>query len=150
MLKRIILSVSVLAIAGTAFAIEPDKAIKTRQAAYTYLGWNMGRIKDNLEGKYNKAEVIQAAKTIAAIANSGMGALYVPGSEKNVGNVETYVKPEFFSKPQDAAKVAQAFNREASEIARVAESGDAAAVKAQFGKLGGTCKSCHDNFRQKW
>jgi cytochrome c556 len=41
-----------------------------------------------------------------------------------------------------------AFNKEANELAKVAESGDAAAIKAQFGKTGETCKSCHDKFRK--
>jgi cytochrome c556 len=42
-----------------------------------------------------------------------------------------------------------AFNKEANEMARVAATGDAAAVKEQFGKLGGTCKGCHDDFKMK-
>ena len=41
-----------------------------------------------------------------------------------------------------------AFNKEANELARVAATGDAAAIKAQFGKTGGTCKACHDAFRK--
>lgn len=32
----------------------------------------------------------------AGIANSGMGALYVPGTEKDIGDVKTRVKPELF------------------------------------------------------
>ena len=34
------------------------------------------------------------------------------------------------------------------ELAKVAASGDPAAIKAQFGKTGGTCKACHDAFRK--
>ncbi len=40
-----------------------------------------------------------------------------------------------------------AFNKEANELAKVAESGDVAAIKVQFGKTGETCKACHDKFR---
>jgi len=150
MLKKITLATCALVVAGSALALEPEKAIKYRQAGYSYMGWNMGKIKANVEGaNYNQAEVIAAANTIAAIANSGMGALYVPGSEKDVGKVKTYVKPEFFSKPQEVAKVAQAFNKEANELARVAATGSAAEVKAQFDKVGGTCKACHDDFKMK-
>ncbi|MDR0234088.1 MAG: cytochrome c [Zoogloeaceae bacterium] len=148
MLKKMTLAACALLVAGSALAIEPDKAIKFRQAAYNFMSWNMGKIKDNVEGKnYNKAEVIAAANAIAAAVNSGMGALYVPGSEKDIGNMKTYVKPEFFSKQQEVAKLAQAFSKEANELAKVAASGDAAAVKAQFGKVGGTCKACHDDFK---
>ena len=41
-----------------------------------------------------------------------------------------------------------AFNKEANELAKVAATGDVAAIKAQFGKTGGTCKGCHDAFRK--
>ena len=40
------------------------------------------------------------------------------------------------------------FNKEANELAKVAASGDAAALKVQFGKVGETCKGCHDKFRK--
>ena len=39
--------------------------------------------------------------------------------------------------------------REANELAKVAATGDAAAVKVQFGKTGSTCKGCHDAFQAK-
>ncbi|MCL2021004.1 MAG: cytochrome c [Betaproteobacteria bacterium] len=149
MMKKITLAACALVVAGSAFAIEPDKAIKFRQAGYSYMSWNMSKIKDNVEGTYKQAEVIAAANTIAAIANSGMGALYVPGSEKDVGNVKTYVRPEFFSKPQEVARIAQSFNKEANELARIAATGSSAEVKEQFGKVGGTCKACHDDFKMK-
>jgi hypothetical protein len=54
---------------------------------------------------------------------------------------------EFFQQREEVGKLAQAFNREANELAKVAESGDPAAIKAQFGKTGETCKACHDKFR---
>jgi hypothetical protein len=50
------------------------------------MAWNMGRIKMNVEGgNFNKEEVIKAANAIQAIANSGMGALYPPGTDKGKG-----------------------------------------------------------------
>jgi cytochrome c556 len=152
MMKKITLTTLALVFTSAAFAqqaLKPEQAIKYRQAGYSYLSWSMGKIKANVEGAYNKGDVITAANTIAAIANSGMGALYVPGSDKDVGGVKTAVKPEFFSKPQEVAKVAQAFTKEADELAKVAATGDVAAVKAQFGKVGGACKACHDDFKQK-
>jgi len=92
---------------------------------------------------------VAAANTIAAIANSGMGALYISGTDKAVGKVHTHVKPEFFTQGDKVKEKAMAFNKEANEMAKVAAAGDEAAVKAQFGKLGGTCKGCHDDFRMK-
>lgn len=41
------------------------------------------------------------------------------------------------------------FNLEANEFAKVAGTGDVGQIKAKFGKLTQSCKSCHDSFREK-
>lgn len=126
---------------------KPEDLIKFRQAGYKFMAWNTGRIKANVEGSYNKDEVIKAANAIAGIANSGMGALYVPGTEKAVGGAHTHAKPEIFTDKEGVGKVAMAFNKEANELAKVAATGDAVAVRAQFGKLVEACKACHKDYR---
>lgn len=78
-----------------------------------------------------------------------MGALFAPGTEKDVAGEKTRVNPEFFEQPNKVKELAMNFIKEANELAKVAATGDAAAVKAQFGKTGGTCKACHDEFRNK-
>jgi cytochrome c556 len=128
-----------------------EDQIRWRQSAYQTMAWNMGRIKANVEGTYNKDQVVQAANVIQAIATSGMGALYQPDTSSGKGWRETNVKPEFF-KPEskdEIGKLAGAYIKEAKEMAAVAASGDAAAVKAQFGTLGKACDSCHDKFRKE-
>ena len=136
--------------AGTAAArVKPEEAIKWRQSGYGFMAWNMVRIKTNVEGTYNKEEVIKAANAIQAIANSGMGALYLPGTDKGTGWEKTRVKPAFFTDKEGVTKVAMAFNKEANEMAKVAATGDVAAIREQVGKLGGTCKACHDDFKIK-
>ena len=130
-------------------APKPEQVIKWRQSVYQVLAWNNGRIKNNVEGTYNKDEVIRAANAIAAIANSGLGALYPAGTETGKGWRETTVKPELFTDTAKAGEAARKFVTESNELAKVAATGDAAAVKVQFGKLGQTCKGCHDDFRKK-
>jgi len=151
MMKFSKLSTAVLALlvlSGTATAqMKPEDAIASRQAGYKFMAWNMGRIKANVEGQYNKDEVIQAANVIQAIANSGMGKLYLPGTDKGKGFHETKVKPELFTDKEGVGKVGKAFNEAANEMARVAATGDQAAVKEQFGKLGQSCKGCHEKFK---
>lgn len=139
-----------IAVAGSATAadLKPAEQIETRQAGYTFMSWNMGKIKSNLEGDYNQAQVEAAANAIAAIANSGMGALYGPGTDKDIGDVKTRVKPELFTEQEEVGKVAVAFIEAANNMAETAALGDQAEVKAAFGKLGESCKACHDKFRQ--
>ena len=150
MKTKFLLAMLVASLAATAHAqVKVEDAIKFRQSAYGTMGWSMGRIKANIDGTYNKEEVIKSANVIQAIANSGMGSLYVPGSDKGKGWVETRVKPAFFTDGPKVGKIATEFNQAANELAKIAATGDAAAVNKAFGKLGGTCKSCHDDYRTK-
>lgn len=130
-------------------APKPEQVIKWRQSVYQTIAWYNGRIKASVDGTYNKDDVIRAANGIAAIANSGLGALYPAGTETGKGWRETSVKPELFTDGAKAGEAARKFISEANELAKVANTGDAAAVKVQFGKLGATCKGCHDDFRKK-
>jgi len=141
-------ALSLVVLSGAALAqVKPEDAITFRQSGYKFMAWNMGRIKANLDGQFNKDEVIQAANVIQAIAGSGMGKLYLPGTDKGKGWKDTEVKPELFTDKEGVGKVAKAFNEAANEMAKVAAGGDAAAVKAQFGELGKACKGCHEKFR---
>jgi len=151
-LVKPLLAVLTLTAASAAFAQQapkPEQVIKWRQSVYQVLAWNNGRIKASVEGTYNKDEVIRAANAIAAIANSGLGALYPAGTETGKGWRETTVKPELFTDTAKAGEAARKFVTESNELAKVAATRDAAAVKVAFGKLGATCKGCHDDFRKK-
>lgn len=148
--KKLLLLALAAACAGAALAapLKPEDQIRFRKAGYAFMAWNMGRIKSNLEGNYNKDEVAKAAAAVAAVSNSGLGALFGPGTDKDIGELKTRVKPEFFQDQDKVRELAMAFNKEANELAKIAAGGDAAALKAQFGRTGEACKACHDKFRK--
>ena len=150
-MKKLIAAVILASVAGGVLAqqtLKPEDMIKTRKAGYSFMSWNMGKIKANLDGTFNKDQVVAAANVVAATANSGMGALFGPGTDKDVGDQKTRVKPEFFQQGDKVRELAMNFNKEANELAKVALTGDVAAIKAQFGKTGASCKACHDQFRK--
>ena len=61
----------------------------------------------------------------------------------------TRAKPEIWLNTEDFnAKLAD-FRREAGKLASVAAEGDRAAISAQFGATGKTCKACHDEYKSK-
>ncbi|MBT9523067.1 MAG: cytochrome c [Dechloromonas sp.] len=146
-LVAVALTVTASAIAQQ--APKPENIIKWRQSVYQVLAWNSGRIKANVDGQFNREEVVRAANSTAAIANSGLGALYAPGTEQGKGWHDTAAKPEIFKDGKKVGDLAGNFVREANELAKIAANGDQAAVKAQFGKLGQTCKACHDDYKVK-
>jgi cytochrome c556 len=150
MKKVLVLGVLTLSLATTAVAqVKPEDQIKIRQAGYSFMSWNMGKIKTNLEGQFDAKQVEAAANAIAGIANSGMGALYGPGTDKDLGSVKTRVKPELFENKAEVGKVAKDFIAAANNLSKVAASGDKAAVQKAFGDMGAACKACHEKFRME-
>ena len=150
-MKKFVAALLLGSFAGVVLAqqgLKPEEMIKIRKAGYGFMAWNMGKIKANLEGTYNKEQVLASANVIAATAGSGMGALFGPGTEKDVAGQKTRVKPEFFKEPDKVKELAMAYIKEANELQKVAATGDAAAVKVQFGKTGESCKACHDKYRK--
>lgn len=147
-LARAAFGIVALTLAATASAqVKPEDQIKYRKAGYSFMSWNMGKIKSNLDGTYNKDQVLAAANAINAIATSGMGALYGAGTDKEVGDQKTRVKPELFQNMAEVGKIAGEFTAATAELEKVAATGDAAAVKVAFGNVGKNCKACHDKFR---
>ncbi|WP_372965940.1 cytochrome c [Marinobacter sp.] len=128
-----------------------EDQIVARKAAYQFMAWNMGKIKAQaIDGDtaFNADQMKAAANAIAAVANSGMGALYSPDSAMDKAE-DTRLKPEFFQQPERAREVGMNFGREANKLQEVAASGDKAALARQFAAVGETCKACHDDFRAK-
>lgn len=149
---KLTLALVAAACTATAFASEKgtNDLIKFRQSGYTFMAWNMGKIKAQLDAPNTDMKAVEAAaNVIAATANSGMGALYAPGTEKGKGWEKTRAKPELFTQKEEVGKVAGTFRSAAEAMQMAAASGDKAAAKAAFGKLGESCKGCHDKFREK-
>jgi cytochrome c556 len=149
---KILVALAVIAASASALAQQgpkPENLIKWRQSAFQIVAWNSGRIKASLDGQYNKDEVLRAANTIAAVANSGLGALFAPGTEQGKGWHDTSAKPEVFKDTKHFGELGANFAKEANELAALAAGGDAAAIKTQYGKLTRTCKACHDDFKAK-
>ena len=76
-MKNIVVSAIAAAVlvslAGTASAqaLKPEEMIKIRKSGYSFMAWNMGKIKANVDGEFNKEQVVAAANLVAATANSG-------------------------------------------------------------------------------
>jgi cytochrome c556 len=152
MKSKLVLALTLAGATTASLAGPTEDQIRFRQSAYSFAAWSLGKVKAQVVTKpetYNKEQVAAAANAIAAIANSGLGALYGTGTDQGIGWQKTRLKPEFFQKTDDAKKLGEAFIKESNELAKVAQTGDIAAIKEQFGKTSETCKSCHDAFRLK-
>ena len=125
-------------------ADDPANVIKYRQTVMGSIGAHIGAIAAVVKGEVSfTGHVAKHARAMHA-ASLMIPDIFPPGSD--VG--ETRAKPDIWqnwAKFEAAYKTLQA---ETGELARVADSGDMAAVGAQLGKVGESCGGCHKPFRK--
>lgn len=127
-----------------------EDQIKARQSAYTFMGWNMNRIRAQVidgDVPFNADQMRAAANAIAATANSGMSAMYGPETTTGTGWKPTRLRPEFFEDMARTGEIASNFIQQANALAEAAETGDPAAIAAQFRQTADSCGACHRPFR---
>ncbi len=151
--------ISIVCIAAISSAVlvqakqsKPGDSIKFRQSGMMFMRWNMGKIKKQVVKQpetYDRQQVLDAAKVVAAIANSGMDSLFSPETATGTGWKETRVKPEYFEQPEKARERYLDFVKEANELVDVAGTGDVVRIKGKFEKVFDACRSCHKRYRAK-
>lgn len=154
MMRSVLAGALAVALAGASLtaqaAVSPEDQIKLRKAGYSYMSWNMGKIKAQVIDQsvaYDQQQILAAATTLSAIANSGMGALYGPGTDKQAGSQTTRVKPEMFNNFDDVAKLSGDLSKATGQLVAAAEADDQGAIRTAFAAVGQSCKACHDKYR---
>lgn len=74
-----------------------------------------------------------------------MAAALVPGSDQG----DTTLKSGALEKSAEDKQVAESFEAATAKLASTSQGGDMDAIKAQFGVVAKSCKSCHQQFRKK-
>ena len=145
-----VLTLLALAAATAAAAQSPQQnvaaSIQARQTHYKEIGRSAKGINDELKSAAPSVPQIQAyAKTIAAYGPQ-IGTWFPHGTGSEAG-VKTSARAEIWSKPDEFAKDVGAFKVESAAFYAVAQKGDLNTIRAEYPKLGETCKSCHQEFR---
>jgi len=146
--KRAGAALIALASIAAAPAVSPADQIATRVAGLRELGAAMKAVKDGIAPPEVQTILVQqAARQIVNAANQ-MPDWFPAGSGPAPG-LKTEAKPEIWTQPEQFAVARHAFAAEAARFQIVARSGNGDAIRAEVPKLGATCGSCHDRFREK-
>ena len=129
--------------AAAQFAKAED-AIKYRQGALFVIGQHFGRLGAMAQGKIpfdakaaqDNAEVVL---NMSKLPWAGFG----PGTEGGKA------KPAIWKEQATYKEHADKFEAEAVKLAAAAKTGNLDNLKAAFGDAAGTCKACHDAYRNK-
>lgn len=133
---------------SSATPLDKEQALalmKQRHENYEKIGKAMRGAKQSLDGG-DVAGVRTAAATINDLAPKA--ATWFPaGTGPDVG--KTDAKAEIWQQRADFDAGMKNFAVAAAAFHQAAQGSDVEAMKAAHGKLGGTCKACHDKFREK-
>jgi cytochrome c556 len=125
--------------------VKPEDAVRYRQSAYTMVVWNFAPMGAMVRGKipFDKAKFQRYAENLAALTP-----MLLEGFPKGsaVGNSEA--RPEIWQSWPDFQQKMKDFEQQSKLLADLAKAGDEAKTKAQFGKVGATCKACHDKYKK--
>ncbi|MDG5496430.1 cytochrome c [Niveispirillum sp. BGYR6] len=133
--------------AGVAVAAQdPLAVVDARKTELKKAGGAMKAIGAFLkEGKGTVADVQAGAATIEGVSKAFPG-WWPTGTAIGVG--ESEAKPNIWENMDDFKAKTVAFQTASAELVTAAAGGDKAAIGAALGKVGGTCKGCHETYRK--
>jgi cytochrome c556 len=119
--------------------------MKARHDHYHHLGDAFKTVRDQVKSDSPDLAAIKSAAKIVNDASADQAKWFPAGTGPEAG--KTRALAEIWSKPTEFAAAEKLFSDAAPKLYAAANAGDVAAVKAQFGEVGKSCKNCHENFR---
>jgi cytochrome c556 len=137
---------AVMSGAGFAGFANPEQAIRYRKAVMTVIGQHFGRLAAVVKGQaaYDKNDVKHNAVVIRTMSDLAWQAAMEPGSERG----DTTLKVSAMQEKDKFMTIARQFEKATQKLVDAADNGNLEAVKAQFGEVAKSCKTCHSNYRK--
>jgi cytochrome c556 len=126
---------------------KPEDAVKYRKAAFTVMATHFGRIGAMASGKapFDGAAAAANAEVVASVSKLPFAGFVegTAGTEKGQPKAIVWTDRAKF----DAG--AKKMQDEVAKLAVAAKANNLDQLKTAFGAAAGTCKECHDNFRNQ-
>ncbi|MCG8312723.1 MAG: cytochrome c [Pseudomonadales bacterium] len=148
--KAVLLPLGFLMLGEVALADSNDPnemALENRQAVMELIGQNFGPMAGMMRGKipWDTAAFAGYASDLEKLAGLNIMRGYIDGS--HVG--KTKAKPEIWKNKADFTSKMEDLAAASAKLSLAAKSGDKKSIAAAFKEAGGTCKSCHDDYKSK-
>jgi cytochrome c556 len=151
-MKSLIIAVATVAgllaaLPATAQFQKPEDAVKYRKAAFTVMGTHFSRIGAMSQGRvpFDGAAAAANAEIVAEMSKLPFAGFVegTSGTEKGTPNAKVWSERAKF----DAG--AKKMQEEVAKLATAAKANNLDTLKTAFGSAAGTCKACHDDFRNQ-
>ncbi|WP_027966839.1 c-type cytochrome [Halomonas halocynthiae] len=142
-------TVALLLSANVQATEENDNAIDYRQNALSVMAWQMGPLGAMAKGDmdYNAEEFQLRANNLAALAGMPWEG-FVEGSFRGgEHSVSTGALAKIATNMDDFMGMADDLVVQTTTLAELSNGDDFSAMRKQVGKVGQSCKSCHDAYR---
>jgi cytochrome c556 len=137
---------AIVTLPATAQFAKPEDAIKYRQSALFVMQQNFARLAGMAQGKIPfDAKIAADSAANAEFASRLPWAGFSDGTDKG-GN--TKAKAEIWKDKAKFMDYAEKMQGEMAKLSVAAKTGNLDAIKPAVGAVGGTCKTCHDAFRE--
>lgn len=139
-------AMSAVALAHAAGPSPAERAVAYRQGVYHAIAWNFGPMAGMVKGEmpFDANAFALRSERVAYLSALPLEG-FIPDSL--VGKSEA--KPEIWDNMDDFKAKMQTFETEAVKLAEAAKTATAVdALKPQFGKVGQSCKDCHDKYKK--
>ena len=141
-MKKITITLILFIFCQFTFA-DAENEIKYRQGVMGVVGGHMNSIVAILRGGVHAGDLKMHAQGMANIS-SIVPTVFPEGS----GDGKTEALAVIWEKPDAFKKAMDKYVAAAKGMAKAANSGDMQAVGPAIKELGGSCKGCHDDFRE--
>jgi len=150
-MKKIIttlITLSALVMSASAIAqfAKPEDAIKYRKSALQVTATHFGRLGAMAQGKapFDAKAATENAEVVAFMSKLPWAA-FPEGTDQG----DTKAKPEIWKQNAKFKEAAEKYQAESVKLLAAAKTGKEDAFKTAFSAAAGTCKACHDDFKNK-
>lgn len=126
---------------------KPADAVKYRQGAFTVMQQHFGQVAGMAAGKipFDAKLAAENAAVAEYVAKLPFAAAFAPGTNKGDTKAKAAIWTNKAKFDDDATKM----QTEMAKLTVAANTGNLDAIKVAVNAVGGTCKSCHDDFKAK-
>lgn len=150
-MKKTLLTLMALSAAAFSFSAyaqfaKPEDAVKYRKAALTVTAAHFGRLGAMAQGKvpFDAKLATENAEIVASMVKLPWHAF-----GEGTDTADSKAKPEVWKQNAKFKEASEKLQTESVKLLAAAKTGKEDAFKTAFSATAGTCKSCHDDFKNK-
>jgi len=135
-----------VAFSASAQFAKPEEAIKYRKSSLSVMGTHFSRLAAMAQGKAPfDAKQLSENEAVFEVVSKLPWQAFGEGTDKG----DTKAKAEIWKEPVKFKEAQDKLMAESLKLSAAAKSGKLEDLKTAVAAVGGACKNCHDNFKDK-